>query len=201
MIGLRFLKAAAIIAALCVPVFSQMPLSSFYSRGVSSGKWSCTKMDSVMIDTRVNNGVATTVLTLTLTPDTYRYCESYMNYTDTIVVPIKDTAKINAIMKSGTNYLTYTNYPDTNMLTIVSYTSGYTCLDAGEIIDSVEISGSMYLPSDFVAKNLYLWVGNERQTGYIQDRAIRSWASAETLRSLNSGETAATICAFSRRDR
>jgi hypothetical protein len=52
------------------------------------------------------------------------------------------------------------------------YTYGYKCSETGEVIDSVEISASFALPSDFVVKNLYLWVNGERQTGYIQDRAL-----------------------------
>ena len=58
--------AALAITVLCVPVFSQINLNYFSSRGVSSGKGACTKIDSVLVDMKVGAGVATTMLTLYL---------------------------------------------------------------------------------------------------------------------------------------
>ncbi len=170
--GFKFLFAALAIAVVCVPVFSQINLNAFYSRGVSSGRSTCTKIDSVLVDSKAGNGVATTMLTLTLTPDIYRNCTYYTTYTDTFVVAKNDTAAINLIRKWAVGMYTYQNRPDTSKITIYTYTSGYRCAETGEVVDSVEISGSFYLPTDFVAKNLYLWVNGERQTGYIQDRAL-----------------------------
>ena len=163
--------AALAITVLCVPVFSQINLNYFSSRGVSSGKGACTKIDSVLVDMKVGAGVATTMLTLTVTPDLYRNCTYYSIALDTFVVAVNDTATINAILKSTKGVEIRRNETDSNKLFIVTYTSAYKCSEIGELIDSVEISASFSLPSDFVAKNLYLWVNGEMQTGYIQDRA------------------------------
>jgi hypothetical protein len=174
--GFRFTIASLAIAALCVPVFSQMNLNYFYSRGVSSGKGTCTRMDTVLIDTKVGSGVATTMLTLTMTPDLYKQCTYYSNITDSVVTWVAANKVDSVISLTGYNSKTESNQNGIAGYRLVTYTYsyGYKCPGTGESIDSIEINAGFSLPSDFVVKNLYLWVNGERQTGYIQDRALAS---------------------------
>jgi hypothetical protein len=162
--------AALAIAVFCVPVFSQMNLNYLYSRGVSSGKGAPTKIDSLIVDTKVGNGAVTTTL------DLYWQCSYYSTIIDTAVIWVK-AAKLDSALKafqpSRTIYSVIGN--DTSYrMEKYTYNYGYKCADTGEMVDSIEISNSFTLPSDFVAKNLYLWVDGKRQTGYIQDRALAS---------------------------
>lgn len=41
-------------------------------------------------------------------------------------------------------------------------------------LDSIEITSRFNLPTDFVAKNMWLWVNGEKQTAYIQDKHLAS---------------------------
>jgi|GEM_PF-3213868 len=74
----------------------------------------------------------------------------------------------------ATTVLTMVIKPEGYRSCYYSTSSTYVCPDQEELLDSVEINCGFNLPTDFVAKNLYLWVNGIKQTAYIQDRALAS---------------------------
>ena len=105
------------------PVVAQMNLNSFYSRDVKQAYGVATRVDSVTTSSTINSGIATTIVTMVVTPVPY------------------DPQYYNAAAMPA-------------------------------ILDSIEVTLRFWLPTDFVATNMWLWVNGERQTAYIQDRAL-----------------------------
>lgn len=137
--------AGLIMAASSLSIFAQINLSYINSQSARDGKWTSTKVDSVIVETSVGNGVATTLMTFTLEPQGYKAC-SYKTMTI-------DTTLINGVAS-------------------YSYRNIYVCPESETRLDSVEMTCGINLPTDFTAKNLYLWVNGKRQTAYIQDRSL-----------------------------
>ncbi len=115
-------------------VNAQINLSYVSSRDVRSGYSVQTHVDSLLIDTRVNSGLAVTRLTMVMTPGVYYY-EDYYISSDSI-----EKIKI----------------------------------PSARSFDSIEISMSFQLPTDFVADSMWLWVNGKPEAAYIQDRALAS---------------------------
>ena len=136
---------AFIIAASCCSLFAQINFGHFSAQAMREGKWTSADVDSVLIETNVCNGIATTVVTMSVKPEGYQIC-------------------------------TYVLQPSSSKDTVSGLTtsSAYSlvCPDKEELLDSVEINCSFTLPTDFVAKNLYLWVDGTKQAAYIQDKAL-----------------------------
>ncbi|MBN1308267.1 MAG: hypothetical protein JXA18_10145 [Chitinispirillaceae bacterium] len=126
----RSIIGTALITLLLATIVSgQMQLGRIYSRAVREGYGLQTHVDSLLVDTRVNSGLAVSRYTLVLTPGTYNYA--------TIA---KDTLSEIAPMS----------------------------------FDSIEMTMSFQLPSDFVADSMWLWIDGEPVEAQIQDRALAS---------------------------
>ncbi len=103
--------------------YAQINLNSFWSSSARTGYTVPTHVDSLLVDTKVNNGLAVTRVTMTITPG---------------------------------GYLPY-----------------YSASSAMEMsLDSIEITLSFTLPTDFVADSMWLWIGGRPQEAYIQDREL-----------------------------
>jgi hypothetical protein len=136
---------AFIIAVSCCSLFAQINFGHFSAQAMREGKWTSADVDSVLIETNVCNGIATTVVTMSVKPEGYQICTYVLQPSSS-----KDTV-------SGST---------------TSSTYSLVCLDKEQLLDSVEINCSFTLPTDFVAKNLYLWVNGTKQTASIQDKAL-----------------------------
>ena len=79
----RSIMGTALMTLLFATIaFGQMQLSRIYSRAVREGYGLQTYVDSLLVDTRVNSGLATTRFTMVLTPGTYDY---YYSVKDTVI--------------------------------------------------------------------------------------------------------------------
>jgi hypothetical protein len=50
-----------------------------------------------------------------------------------------------------------------------------------QYLDSIEITAGFQLPTDFIAKNLYLWINGKRETAHIQDKTLAAAQYQETV--------------------
>ncbi|MBN1575125.1 MAG: hypothetical protein JW913_01135 [Chitinispirillaceae bacterium] len=113
--------------------FGQMQLNRISSRAVREGFSVQTSVDSLLVDMRVNSGIAISKYTLVLTPGTSN------NY---FILEKVDTLVETQSTRQGS--------------------------------DSIEMTMSFQLPSDFVADSMWLWIEGEPVAAQIQDRALAS---------------------------
>lgn len=134
------------VVLLCWSVaWSQLDFGSIYSRSVREWRSAPTKVDTVLVQTNVESGIATTSLTMVLEPGAGGWYEWV--YTGEAVCPQPGVAGDCRPVQSR-------------------------IWVGGEEIDSIEIVARFNIPTNFVAKELYLWVEGVRQEGYIQDKAL-----------------------------
>lgn len=64
------MRTAILAALVCVQAaFSQIILSNFTSQSVRDNRWTTTRVDSLLVDSKVGNGIITSLVTLVLTPE------------------------------------------------------------------------------------------------------------------------------------
>ena len=115
---------AALLFSSSVP--AQMNLSGFSSWATRTGQSVPTYIDSLLVDTKVSNGLVVTRVTMTVTPG---------------------------------GYVPYYYYSTSSPAAETS-------------VDSIEMTLSFRLPTDFVADSMWLWVNGVPQEAYIQDRNL-----------------------------
>ncbi|MBD3420146.1 MAG: hypothetical protein GF398_08525 [Chitinivibrionales bacterium] len=140
---MQYFKLLATIALMCTAASAEWNLGALNCRSARNSHRVTPQIDSLLVSTTVSAGQAKTLLTLVVRPG--RYCYSARKGIDTIVT-LDGTQKI------------------------VSQRDCASSSTSAE--DSLEITASFNLPTDWVARNLYLWVAGERQTGHIQDRNL-----------------------------
>ena len=156
----RISAALMSVGALTVMAFGQLNLSYLNSQSVRDWKWTGTRMDSVLIETKVGNGIANTKITFSVEPQGWSECKSvYHEIPDTIWY---------------TNYKYNTKTGKNDSVDRSFYLNWYTtvCNDDLGALDSLEISSWFTLPTDFVAKNLWLWINGKAEIAYIQDKML-----------------------------
>jgi hypothetical protein len=148
------------VGLLAVAAYGQLNLSNLNSNSVRAGKWTGTRMDSLSIETTVGNGIARTKLTFSVEPQGYYTNQSVsLSIPDTIwYTNTQYNSKTGTYDSIGRQY--YLNYYRTVWDTIP------------EALDSVEISSWFTLPTDFVARNMWLWINGKPEKAYIQDKML-----------------------------
>jgi hypothetical protein len=154
------IRAAVLTGIIAVAAHSQFNLSYLNSNSVRNGKWTGTRIDSVLIETTVGNGIAKTVLTFSVEPQGYY------------------TSKSILLSTPDTNWYTTTRYNSKTGLYdstgrafwVSQYRTVWDTIP--EVLDSVEVSRWFTLPSDFVTKNLWLWINGKPEKAYIQDKML-----------------------------
>jgi hypothetical protein len=144
------------IGLLATVVSADINLQSFRSANVRNWSYAPTAVESVWVNTAINSGIATTSLTFTLEPGPYQQV-TYKN----VVVP-------------ETTWVVKDTLTDKSSPQIRYRTQSLPIYSNPVPIDSIEISNNMYLPQDWVAKEMYLWIDGEKVPAYIQDRALAS---------------------------
>jgi hypothetical protein len=132
----------SLVALLPFSLFAQINLHQFRSASVRVNKNVPTSVESVLVVTQVANGLAKTNVTMVLTPGAYR---SYQ------WVRGPEVCDQNGC--HNTSEIVWDTKP-------------------AEHIDSIEISSHFRLPTDWVAKEMWLWVEGEKVRAEIQDRAL-----------------------------
>ncbi|MBD3390886.1 MAG: hypothetical protein GF410_02610, partial [Chitinivibrionales bacterium] len=123
-----------------VSAFAQLNLNTISSASVREWKYVPTKVETVLVETEVGNGLAKTTLTMVLQPG------AYQDYRYDPVEICDDSG---------------------------CYTSSRRVwYGPEEEVDSIEISSRFTVPTDFVAKEMWLWVDGQKQRAYIQDLAL-----------------------------
>ena len=138
----QVITSTAALFCVFLNIHAQINLSAIRSASVRDWKEVVTHVDSVLIETEVSNGLAHTSLTMVLTAGAYQEYE-YVEGPE-------------VCDQSGYCYPTTVSRP----------------YGKPETLDSVEISASMQLPTDFVVSDMYLWVGDSVVEAKIQDRAL-----------------------------
>ncbi|MBD3316781.1 MAG: hypothetical protein GF344_13420 [Chitinivibrionales bacterium] len=123
----------------------QINLGHESSQSVCEWKSVPTVIETVLVETQVGHGIATTVMTLVFEPGSYAGYKTVLTG-DTICKDTRDSGS--------------------------SYAETERVRRSGLPIDSIEIACHFMLPTDFVAQELWLWVGEEKVQGEIQDRAL-----------------------------
>jgi hypothetical protein len=154
------IRAAVQTGILAVATYGQLDFSYLNSNAVREGKWTGTRMDSVSIETTVGNGVAKTKLTFSVEPQGY-----YDNKTISLFTP--DT-----VWNTTYQYNNKTGQYDSIGRTYNLRYYRIICDTIPEVLDSVEISHWFTLPTDFVAKNMWLWINGQPEKAYIQDKML-----------------------------
>ena len=135
--------------ALTLALSSSVPAAAYlqnvYSRAVKTGQSVRTMIDSFNVDMSANSGVAVSKYTLVLTP------QSSVTYLKTAPAIRVDTVVVDG------------KYDVPSVTTIVETP-----------VDSIEMSMSFALPTDFVADSMWLWIDGKRVPAEIQDRALAS---------------------------
>jgi hypothetical protein len=148
------------VGVLAMSGFGQINLSYLNSQSVRTWAWTGTRMDSVTIETTVGNGLATTMVTFSVEPQGYYNCRSvYLSTPDTVwyLNYQYNSAKGTYDTLGRTYYLSwYRTVCDSNPTSL----------------DSLEISTWFNLPTDFVAKNMWLWIDGKPVVAYIQDKML-----------------------------
>jgi hypothetical protein len=154
------IRAGVQAGILAAAAYGQVDFSYLNSNAVREGKWTGTRMDSVSIETTVGNGIARTILTFSVEPQGY-------NANQTIKLSVPDT-----IWYTTTSYNSKTgSYDSTGRTYYLAYFRRI--FDTiPEVLDSVEISEWFTLPTDFVAKNMWLWINGQPEKAYIQDKML-----------------------------
>jgi hypothetical protein len=155
-----FTSGLLVTAALVSTGLGQINLSSLNSRSVRTSNWTGTRMDTVSIDAKVGNGLATTMLTFSVEPQGTYNCRS--------------ERQLKPDTMWYTNYIYNYEKRTQDSIGRLFYLSWYknVCDEKPSALDSLEISSWFRLPTDFVAKNMWLWINGEPVLAYIQDKML-----------------------------